>query len=302
MDIEKAVSNFLLALRVERNASSQTLRAYSNDLKSFSAYLKERKLTLEECERALIRSYLGRIRTKSYGRATVLRKWASLRSFFKYLVRHEILPFNPCLNMSTPRREHHVPRFLSQEEMDRLINQALKAPKPIVSKRNHALIELLYSSGLRVAEAEALNIEDIDFWNETVRVVGKGNRERLVPLGKKALSSLTDYLKERGEQIGMGGKAWQRARPLFVNLRKSRLSSRAMHMLILSVAKRAGINKVVSPHMLRHSFATHLLENGCDLRSVQEMLGHKNLSTTQIYAHVTKERLRKVFERAHPRA
>jgi integrase/recombinase XerC len=189
---------------------------------------------------------------------------------------------------------------LSDEEIAAVILAICQVPSPLAAARNRAWIELVYSSGLRVAETESLNVEDIDFWNGTVRVVGKGNKERIVPVGNTALKSIKDYLKARGESISSPAS---HARPLFTNLKqRTRLTTRAMHMIILEAAKKAGVTRRVSPHVVRHTFATHLLNAGCDLRSVQEMLGHKNLATTQIYAHVTTERLRKVYEKAHPRA
>ncbi len=294
MEIDLAVRKFLLTLKVERNFSPATLRAYSIDLRELTAFIKERKITVNECDRIFIRSYLSHLRQRPLSRASVLRKWASLRSLFKYLTREEILPFNPCLNLPTPKKEQRIPAFLTEKEVDRLINQMSQAKKPLVALRNRAMVELLYSSGLRVAEMENLDVEDIDFWNETTRVVGKGNRERIVPVGATALKVIQDYLKTRGESVGR--------RPLFTNLRGGRITSRAIHMIVESGARKSGITRQVGPHTLRHSFATHLLDHGCDLRSVQEMLGHKNLSTTQIYAHVTTERLRKVYQKAHPRA
>jgi site-specific recombinase XerD len=165
---------------------------------------------------------------------------------------------------------------------------------PLAALRNGALAELLYSSGLRVGELSGMNVADVDFWNETVQVIGKGNRERIVPVGRRALEALRIYLKKRPGR--------EPAAPLFTNLKGGRLTARAVHLLVRDASRKAGITKKVSPHTLRHSFATHLLDRGCDLRGVQEMLGHKNLSTTQIYAHVTTERLRKVYDSAHPRA
>ncbi len=302
MDIDLALRKFLLTLKVEKNASPATLRAYSIDLKDFASYLTSKKWTLADCSRVLIRSYLGKIRTQPLSRATILRNWASMRSFFKYLTREELIAANPCLGLPTPRRERHVPNFMSEGEVEKLIQKMGEGKEAVVAARNRALAELLYSSGLRVAEAESLNIEDIDFWNGTLRVVGKGNRERIVPVGETALQALKDYLDARGEEVGKLGRGSLQARPLLTNLKGTRLTSRAMHLLIQAAAQRAGIPRNISPHALRHSFATHLLDRGCDLRSVQEMLGHRNLSTTQIYAHVTTERLRKVYEKAHPRA
>jgi len=302
MDIELAIRKFILSLKVEKNASSHTIRAYGIDLRELSTYLSARKLALSQCDRLLIRSYLSHIKTRPYEKTTILRKWASLRSFFKYLTREGVVETNPCIHMASPRREIKVPNFLTETEVEKLIEMIVAAKKPEAALRNKALVELLYSSGLRVGELEGSNIEDIDFWGGTIRVVGKGDKERMVPVGNTALEALREYFKARGEDVGMSPRRGLEARPLFCNLSGGRLTSRAIHMMIEKAARKAGITRGVSPHALRHSFATHLLDHGCDLRSVQEMLGHKNLSTTQIYAHVTTDRLRKVYEKAHPRA
>jgi integrase/recombinase XerC len=206
---------------------------------------------------------------------------------------------NPCINLPTPKRERRVPKFLTEQEIQKLINEISAVKNRLAAARNGALVEVMYSSGLRVSEIESLDIENVDFWNGTVRVVGKGNRERIVPIGDVALKAVRDYLKEKNEKVGVVEKGC--SRPLFTNLKGGRLTTRAIHMLIESSSRKAGITRKISPHVLRHSFATHLLDHGCDLRSLQEMLGHKSLSTTQIYAHITTERLRKVYERAHPR-
>lgn len=302
MDVELALRKFILMLKVEKNASAATQRAYNVDLKDFSTHLAKNKIALSHCDRTVVRSYLSHVREHPYKKSTILRKWASLRSFFKYLSRESIVKNNPCLNLPTPRRETRIPSFMTEKEVEKLIDRMSEAPKPLAASRNKALIELLYSSGLRVGEVESLNVEDIDFWSETIRVIGKGNRERIVPVGEKALHAIRDYLKMRRVDIGVAPKGTIQAHPLFLNLRAGRLTARAIHMFIEGASRRAGLMKKVSPHTLRHSFATHLLDRGCDLRSVQEMLGHKNLSTTQIYAHVTTERLRKVYDSAHPRA
>jgi len=301
MDIDLALRKFFLTLRAERNASPATIRAYSVDLRNFSEFLRKKKYQLSDCDRITVRSYLAYVRGLPLRRSTILRKWAALRSFFKFLTREELILLNPCLNMPTPRREKRVPKFLTESEVERLISTMSEAKKRMVSLRNRALVELLYSAGLRVAEAEKLGIDGVDFWNGTVRVVGKGDKERIVPIGTPALNALRAYLQERHEPVGAERGA-RLNRPLFTNLKGGRLSSRGMHMLIQENSRRTGIKLNISPHVLRHSFATHLLDHGCDLRSLQEMLGHKNLSTTQIYAHVTTERLRKVYEKAHPRA
>jgi integrase/recombinase XerC len=294
MTAELSLRKFILALRVEKNASPSTIRAYSTDLNVFVAFLESQKIAINKCDRTVVRAFLNHVRTSELKKASILRKWASLRSFFKYLTREKLVPSNPCLNLPTPRRDLRIPHFLTVAEVDRLIDAMGHKKRSQVAARDQAIAELLYSSGLRVSELVGMNEADLDFWNETVRVVGKGNKERIVPVGRPALVAVRAYLKARGKSSPSS--------PMFLNAKGGRLTSRAIHMEVKAAARRAGIDKKVSPHTLRHSFATHLLDRGCDLRSVQEMLGHKNLSTTQVYAHVTTERLRKVYNSAHPRA
>ena len=297
-DVSDLISQFLTVLR-ERGFSKATIRAYSVDLDAFAAFLKKRGIGVAAADRGVIRSYLAEVRSHDLKPASVLRKYASLRSFFRFLQATERLAANPCAGLATPRREQKVPNFLTPDEVERLVNEIRNARQPAAARRNQAWLDLVYSSGLRVAETAGLNIEDIDFWNGTVRVIGKGNKERIVPIGRVALRSIKDYLQVRGESFS---RPSPQARPLFVNLKGARLTTRAMHLIIEQSARKAGIARRVSPHAVRHTFATHLLEAGCDLRSVQEMLGHKHLSTTQIYAHVTAERLKKVYEKSHPRS
>ncbi len=296
---EFLISNYLKTLR-ERHYSGATLRSYATDLARFGAFLKKRNLGVDGVDRGLIRSYLGVIRSSNYKNASVLRKHASLRSFFRYLNVTGKLSTDPCEGLASPRRESKVPSFLTKNEIEKVILEICRVRHPLAAARNTAWIELLYSSGIRVAEAAAMNIEDIDFWNGTIRVVGKGNKERIVPVGKTSLAAVRGYLKKRGIIVG---ERSDQARPLFINLHRStRLSPRAMHQIVEQAARKAGIPRRVSPHVIRHTFASHMLDAGADMRSIQEMLGHKNLSTTQIYAHVTTERLRKSYEKAHPRA
>ena len=290
---------FLKGLR-ERHCSPATLRAYASDLAAFGLYLKSRSISIGSVDRGVLRGYLASIRSGKLANASIIRKTASLRSFFKHLVVAGKIKESPAGNLGTPRREFRLPNFLSPDEVQKVVVAICDVPHPLAKARNRAWLELAYSSGLRVAETESLNVGDVDFWNGTVRVVGKGNKERIVPVGAEALAAIKDYLKFRGESISSPSS---QAKALFINLRKgTRLTTRAMHMVILEAARKAGLTRTISPHVIRHTFATHLLNNGCDLRSVQEMLGHKNLSTTQIYAHVTTDRLRKVYEKAHPRA
>lgn len=299
---EILIQKFLLNLRAIKNISAATARAYATDLIIFSEFIKKRKVSALSCDRFMIRSYLSFLSGQPYKRASLLRKIASLRSFYRYLNKEELIEKNPFVGLSSPKREQRIPVFLSEDETDRLIQELGHNKKVLVGLRNKALGELLYSSGLRVGEIEKLNIGSVDFWNGTISVIGKGNRERIVPVGRLALEALRSYLKKRGEPVGLVHPSGMLLKPLFANLKGSRLTSRAIHMFISDSARRAGITKSISPHVLRHSFATHLLDRGCDLRGVQDMLGHKNLSTTQIYAHVTTRRLRKAYEQAHPRA
>ncbi len=298
-DIEFLISDFLKTLR-SRHYSPASIRSYSNDLARFQAFLKARALPMDKVDKLVIRSFLGQIRASNYKNASILRKHASLRSLFKYLHSTGKLSVNPCDGLSSPRKEGKIPSFLTLHEFENLIREICRIKNPVSAARNSAWLELIYSSGIRVAEAASMNIEDIDFWNGTIRVIGKGNKERVIPVGKTCLASIRAYLKKRG--ISVGERSLE-ARPLFVNLNYgNRLSTRAMHMIIEAAARKAGISRKVSPHVIRHTFATHMLDAGCDMRSIQELLGHKNLATTQIYAHVTTERLRKSYEKSHPRS
>jgi integrase/recombinase XerC len=202
--------------------------------------------------------------------------------------------------LRVPKREKRLPLFLSEKEMSSLFDAAGRGPEGLGQARDRAIIEMLYSTGLRVEELASLNVEDVDMWAGTARTLGKGGRERIVPVGEVALEVIRRYLSLRG--VNALAAKDGRTRPLLLNARGGRLTSRSIRSIVDASARRAGITKRVHPHTLRHSFATHLLNNGCDLRSVQEMLGHKNLSTTQIYTHMTKEQLKKTYEKAHPRA
>jgi integrase/recombinase XerC len=302
--VAEALQRFVNHLRGEKNASRLTLKAYLNDLTGFVDFLarRHRDLPLERCDRSVVRGYLADIDSRAYRRNTVLRKHASLRSFFGFLQREGFLKRSPFLGLRLPRREKRVPVFLSEKDVEKLLDQAPPAgADPLVSSRDRALLELLYSTGLRVEELASLNVEDLDIWNGLLRVLGKGGRERMVPVGDRALQAVRVYLK-RAKEFRKSADASGGGEALFRNLRGSRLSSRSVRTIVDSWSRRAGLARRIHPHVLRHSFATHLLNRGCDLRSVQEMLGHKNLSTTQIYTHVTTERLKKIYENAHPRA
>lgn len=287
---------FILHLRAERNASPHTVRAYQKDLAGYLQFVdgKYKGLSLSRSHRLVIRDYLSELHSRNLERATIVRAVAVLRAFYKYLMREEAVAQTPFVALPMPKRVKKLPHFLSEEDMKGLLELPLKQRESF-SLRDAALLELLYSCGVRVAELCALNIEDIDLWGGMVRVFGKGSRERMVPAGQSALRAVHGYLDSRPP-------ATRRSGPLFLNASGARLSDRGARLIVAKWVKLASVRQNVSPHAFRHSFATHLLNRGCDLRTVQELLGHKNLATTQTYTHVTAEHLKKVYDQSHPRA
>jgi len=292
------LNEFLNVLRYSKGFSEHTLKAYREDLWLFINYLKAETCTLNDVNGLKLRKYLAFLRGEKYTRSTIARKLASVRSFFKYLCRKGYLKRNPAVGVRTPRREKKLPLFLDTNEIQAL----LSAPdtSTFAGKRDRALMELLYSTGMRVSEVSALAVEDIDFFADSVIARGKGKKERLLPLGSYALRALEEYVAEK-KRLARKLPLYDKS-ALFVNKLGGRLSNRSIQRIIDKYIKIAGLSKVVSPHTLRHSFATHMLDRGADLRSVQELLGHENISTTQIYTHVTTKRMKKIYEGAHPRA
>ena len=300
------VLKFLAYLEHERNFSQHTVRCYKADLAAFASFLRgaeaggpafdDADLTeqLRSVSTLGLRAYLGELRKKNYSRATVARKIATLRSFYKYLARQGEVEKNPVKVIRTPRQEKRLPKFLTPNDIERLL-AAPKGDDPL-TLRDLAMLEVLYSTGIRVSELVGMNLEDIDTIGESVRVRGKGKRERLAPLGSFAIQAVDRYLAARK----MGNVHDEAA--VFVNRHGQRLSTRSVRRKLSKYLAIAGLNPNVSPHTLRHSFATHMLERGADLRAVQELLGHRSLSTTQIYTHVAAARLKEVYEAAHPRA
>ena len=294
------IDRFVSYLESERNASEHTVRAYSRDLVEFVELLKlEDDADPNGVDHLVIRKYLSCLRNRGLSKTTIARKLSSLRAFFKFLLRRNIVETNPAQDMRTPRREKKLPRFLDESEANALI----EAPDTSGPKgcRDRAILEMLYGSGLRVAELVALNISDIDMISEVATVRGKGRKERLAPLGSQAVAALRNWLNDRrGVVARLGGDD----QAVFINCQRggNRLDSRSIRKLLDVYVKQAGLAGRISPHTLRHSFATHLLDHGADLRSVQELLGHANLQSTQIYTHVSTERLRKVYDKAHPRS
>lgn len=306
MNIEKSrflelVDKFIYYLKVGKNYSEHTLENYCRDLLYFEKYsTKKRKSTLELNEIGIyeLRAYLAHLKDADYSKSTVSRKLATLRSFFKYLVREDILEKNPILGLATPKKDQKLPNFLDVTEVTRL----LESPQGegFLDARDRAILEVLYSSGVRVSELVSMNFNDVDFYKGTVKIRGKGKKERIVPLGGPATTCLKTYLAFPQWMSAKRKSSGEKA--LFINRFGDRITSRSIERLLIKYRQKATIQKEVTPHTLRHSFATHMLDRGADMRSVQELLGHASLSTTQIYTHLTTERLKKVYLKAHPRA
>ncbi len=278
----------------ERGLSKNTILSYVNDITEFLSFLEQQLhiKDIKQVNRAIIRAFIAELKNLNYKNSSISRKISALKTFFKLLARKSIVSVNPLMYISQIKKEKHLPNFLTKEEIINLLESI--EPKDFISLRDRAILELLYSSGLRISEVSELNENDLDLYEGLVVVLGKGNKQRVVPIGDIALHYLIEYLKQK-HKIGFNNKA------LFVNRYGGKISVRGIRKIVSKWVKKACIVKKVSPHSFRHTFATHLLESGCDLRSIQEMLGHKNLSTTNIYTHVTVDRLKKVYEKTHPR-
>jgi integrase/recombinase XerC len=293
----RAVDVFLRYLEVERGASVHTLRSYRSDLADATAYLSQRGLgALDDADVRLLRGYVADLHARGLQRSSVARRLATLRSFFRFLVRRGRASANPALEIRTPRLPKRLPAHLPIDESEVLLRQGFSETDGrgvARTKRDRAVLELLYATGLRVGELAGLDVADVDLAEGLVRVFGKGGKERIVPVGRQAATALREHLSERRGPSGG---------PLFPNARGSRLGVRTLRRIVGRRARAAGMVRRVTPHTLRHSFATHLLDAGADLRLIQELLGHARLSTTQKYTHVTTERLMAVYDAAHPRA
>lgn len=299
MRLENLAEEFLTQLRANRNYSFHTLESYGLDLRQFHDFLERKhSLDIQKIDYLLIRSYLAFLKETGIARASVVRKLSCLRSFFKYLCRQGYLENNPIATITTPKREKRLPQFLYEEEVDKLLNLPDRASP--LGIRNRAILELFYSSGLRLHEVVSLKITDLDFSRGYVRAFGKGAKERLVPLGGAARRAIQTYLETARPELTSGQTT--PAASLFVNYRGTGLSDRSIQRMFAKYLRQMALNRKISPHTLRHTFATHLLEHGADLRVVQELLGHVDLSSTQIYTHLTKERIRSVYLKSHPRA
>lgn len=295
-----AIDRFLTYLRVERNASELTIKSYREDLTALAGWLKESLGEMPEpgdVTPVELRAYVAALHEAGYAKTSIARRLASLRSFYRFGQREGWTTDNPAKPLRTPRKSRNLPHVLSVEEIGRLLD-APKANEPL-GLRDRAILETMYSAGLRIAETVGLCDGDLDFDAGIVRVRGKGKRERLAPLGSYAIAALQRWLATRrlSGRITPGPQA-----PVFVNRFGRRLTTRSVARLLEKHLKTAGLDRRTTPHSLRHSFATHLLDRGADIRSVQELLGHKSLVTTQIYTHVSTSTLRAIYQRTHPRA
>ncbi len=287
--MNRYIEKYLTFLEIEKNYSAHTIVNYKVDLDEFFEFMGPAR-DVKSVVYLDFRRFLAHLRQGQLRPRTLARKLSSLRSFFRFLHREGLIDQNPALLVMTPKLDKPLPKFLSEQEMVRLLE--IPPADTLTGLRDRAILETLYSSGIRVSELVGLNLDSVDMISNVVKVEGKGKKERLVPIGQKAQVAIAVYLKKR--------KSNQRA--VFLNKSGSRLTDRSVRNIVNKYILKASIQLHVYPHMFRHSFATHLLDRGADLRSVQELLGHSNLSTTQIYTHVTTDRLKRVYDQAHPRA
>jgi len=297
MQISATISSFLTHVKVEKGLSSNTVSAYRRDLVKFDVFAQKRKLSLEGVSRDDLVDFLAGLYRMNLESRTVARHLVTLRNFFRFAQIQELISTDPTINLESPKIRRSLPGYLRMEEVERLLEQPDSTTA--LGLRDRAMLEILYSTGLRVSELIGLRVSDLDSKVGCVRCVGKGDKERIVPVGRKALVIVEKYLRDaRPKLLGR-----LRGSPtLFVNRRGVSLSRVGVWKILSGYGKRAGLRVSLTPHMLRNSFATHLLERGADLRSVQLMLGHADISTTQIYTHVVEERLKQIYKAHHPRA
>ncbi|MCK9572129.1 MAG: tyrosine recombinase XerC [Candidatus Omnitrophica bacterium] len=289
--MEKYIQKFVRYLEIEKNYSPHTVINYQADLEDFSRFLGN--AAAENVDYLALRKYLAVLKEKSLGNRSVGRRLSALRSFFKFLTKESYIKVNPILMLSSPKLDKHLPSFLTEDEVAKLIESAFAKDKnDILGLRDRAILEVFYSSGLRISELVGLDVDDIDFISGILKIRGKGKKERIVPIGDQALGAIKKYLDKKEDQ----------SPAVFLNKNNKRLTTRGVRGIVNKHIHSVGIRQGVSPHTLRHSFATHLLNRGADLRTVQELLGHANLSTTQIYTHLTTDKLKSVYDKAHPHA
>ena len=301
--MENLIADFQIYLEVQRNVSEHTLKAYIADVEEFNSFLrgndiKKKSDAIINVEPETIRTYLSHLYRKKVKKVTVNRKIYSLRSFYKYLLRAGKIKNNPAEMVQTAKTEKYMPTFLSVDEMFQLLGD--QGDNSVSGLRDHAMLELFYSSGLRLSELAGLDVIDLDLNQSLVKVRGKGRKERIVPIGEPARKAVRKYLEITAEQRESAG-ADKFKNPLFLNVRGERITGRSIARIVDEATSKSGIGRKISPHALRHSFATHLLNAGADLRSIQELLGHESLSTTQKYTAVNINRMMEIYDKAHPR-
>jgi tyrosine recombinase XerC len=294
--MNREIAEFLAFLKHEKNASPHTLASYERDLRQVAAYLKERQVRWDQAGNIVLRGFLAELHEKKRRKATIGRKLAALRSFYDFAVRKKRIAENPAKMLARPRQEKKVPSFLSEDEITALLD--LPSSSRPLDLRDRAILELFYATGIRVSELVGIEKADIHFGERLVRVRGKGKKERIVPFGGKALEALEDYRRARpGLAAGEAGRD-----AFFLNYRGGRLTTRSVQRMVRKYIRRTAVARKISPHSLRHSFASHLLGRGADLRVIQELLGHASLATTQKYTHVDLQHLLSVYRKSHPRS
>jgi integrase/recombinase XerD len=299
MEISATIASFIVHVKVEKGLSVNTVSAYQRDLVKFEGFTKKRKLTLEAVTRDDLVDFLASLYRGNLESRTVARHLVTLRNFFRFAQVEELIATDPSINLESPKIRRSLPGYLRLEDVERLLNQPDAKTAP--GLRDRAMLEVLYSTGLRVSELVGLRLGDLDSKAGCVRCIGKGDKERIVPVGRKALAMVDKYLRDARPEMLRQAKALN-STALFVNRRGVALSRVGVWKILSAYGRRAELRVPLTPHMLRHSFATHLLERGADLRSVQLMLGHADISTTQIYTHVVEERLKQIYKAHHPRA
>ena len=299
LNIETSIEFYIKYLQIEKNYSKYTIAYYKQDIEEFSLFMNEQVITsLKAVTYPDARLYVTNLTERNLSKRSISRKVSCLRSFYKFLMRENIVDENPFAMLSLPKKEQRLPRFMYEEEMETIFSAI--DHQSALGKRDLALLELLYATGMRVSECCSVELEDIDFSLMTVLAHGKGKKDRYIPFGDYAKKALQEYIEgSRNELIKKSSKSHTF---LFVNQRGNPLTPRGVRYILTNIIDKASVNKHLYPHMLRHSFATHLLNSGADIRSVQELLGHSSVQATQVYTHVSKERLREVYRNSHPRA
>lgn len=294
--MEAIVDRFIKYLDIEKNYSEYTILNYERDLKEFLIFLdRECISSYVDIDYKVLRLYLNEMFDKKYSSKTISRHLSSLRTFFKYLSREEIISFNPMVLISNPKEEKRLPSYLNYQQLEDILD--IPDTNDVIGLRDASILELLYSTGIRVGELVKIKIYDIDFSENRIKILGKGSKERYVLFGTKCSELIKRYIKESRPQLVKGSSDY-----LYLNTRGTPISIRTTENMVNNIVKKSAIKFNVTPHTLRHTFATHMLDNGSDLNSVKELLGHENLNTTAIYTHVSNERLRNVYLKCHPRA